>query len=103
MEPETKKPKLIRTTALHDAIMKVDHRDLLNYMDSDQLTNIFRLDKDAARVRDVYGHHPLYLICCYRGGEVFSCLVLRQLIVRLIYHYPDAVSQDCTGATKTLY
>ena len=107
MEPVTKKTKIISTLGLHDAIKTQPYRhvDPIKYIDSYQLTNIFVSDKDAARVKDVDGYHPLYLLCRDRGGDVYSCAYLTKLMVQLIRHYPDAVMEDywIDGMTNPLH
>jgi ankyrin repeat protein len=94
MEPETKKPKH-EPTALHDAIVKANQSPAFFSDHNKAIFDLFHRNKDAAKIKDADGNYPLYLIFRYRAGYVHDDVCIYELVVKLLYHYPDAIFQQC--------
>ena len=112
MEPEAKKPKH-KPTALHDAIANINHATfclhiagfcgemepglISDYSTTKALLNIFDRNRDAAMIKDDNGYYPLYLVFRYRVPYWQNDFLIYELVTRLLYHYPDAMLQQCYG------
>jgi ankyrin repeat protein len=92
MEPKTKKSKH-NPTGLHDAIVQVDY-NLRFICNHNGLLNLFRKNMNVAKIKDANGNYPLYLIFRYRSDYLNDPLLIK-LVLELLYHYPDAICQEC--------
>lgn len=116
MEPEAKKPKH-KPTALHDAIANINHAtfcqhiagfcgemepgSISDYSTTKALLNIFDRNRDAAMIKDGNGYYPLYLVFRYRVPYWQDDFLIYKLVTRLLYHYPDAMLQQCWDGMVT--
>lgn len=119
MEPEAKKPKH-KPTALHEAITNINHGTYCEkIVDSRGETNptltsdhhttttsillkIYEINRDAAMIQDDNGYYPLYLVFRYRVPYLNDDAdLIYELIIKLMYHYPDAMLQQCWDGMVT--
>jgi len=93
MEPVTKKMKH-DPLALHDAIANVHNAMPELHADNYEIIKIFCKNKDAAKIKDMDGYYPLYLVCRHRPWFLNHPSLIA-FVIDLLYCYPEAIAQDC--------